>query len=291
VTPGAPGSGRGGLPSLTLNYVSPDYFRVLGTRLIEGRPFLPTDRPTDAKVAIIDAATVRDTWRGESIVGRCLELSPGQPCVTIVGIAEPRRIGSLRQERQEIFYSLAQGSTHVPQAILVRPAGRVADAVPVVAAAIRRAAPKLPYVSVRPLEDYADVQARSWHLGARLFGLFGGIAVVLAAIGLHASLAFAVRQRTAEFGVRMTLGADPRRIARLVLREGLTIMTAGWILGLGAAAWFVNSIKGLLYGVAPTDPLTATAATAVVVAAGLVGCLVPALRAARVDPVRALRTE
>jgi predicted permease len=286
--PGATGSR---LPSLIVNYVSPEYFRVLGTRLIEGRPFAADDRPSRQRVAILDATTVRDTWGQDSIVGQCVELVPGQSCTTVIGISEPRRIGTLQLERREVFYPLTTETSHPAQALLVRPAGAAEDAVAAIAAAIRSASPSLPFINVQPLADLADVQARSWRLGAWLFGLFGVVAVGLAAIGLYASLAYAVRQRTAEFGVRMTLGADARGIARLVLREGLALIALGWVFGAVAGAVFVNAIRSLLFGVAPTDPLNVATASLVVGVAGLTGCLAPAWRAARVDPVRALRTE
>ena len=117
------------------------------------------------------------------------------------------------------------------------------------------------------------------------------LAVMLAAVGLYASLAFAIRQRTAEIGVRISLGATPGGIARMVLRQGSWLVAIGLGLGLAGSLVFVLSIQALLFGVAPIDPLTFAAAAIVIVVAGLFGSLLPALRAARVDPVVALRTE
>jgi len=116
--------------------------------------------------------------------------------------------------------------------VLVRPRDRVAAAMPAVAATIRSVAPGLPYVNVQTLEDLANVQARSWRLGATLFGLFGVLAVVLAATGIYATLAFAVRQRTTEIGIRLALGAAPREISGMVVRQGLRLVATGWLLGM-----------------------------------------------------------
>jgi putative ABC transport system permease protein len=173
----------------------------------------------------------------------------------------------------------------------VRPRGPAAEILPAVRAAIRGAAPNLPFVNVRTLEDIADVQARSWRLGATLFGLFGAAAVVLAAVGVYAALAFAVRQRTAEIGVRLTLGARPSAIGGMVLAQGLRLIAIGWGIGLVASRVLGYGIATLLFGVVPTDVTAFAAASAIVAAAALAGCLLPAIRAARVDPAIALRTE
>jgi predicted permease len=287
--PGAPGSGAG-LARMVAS-VSPGYFETIGTRIVEGRSFTAADGPAGPAVAIVDAALAREMWPGERIVGQCREIASGSPCVEIVGLSEPRRMASLTRASGEIFYSLSQRGTSVPQALLVRTSGRAVDGVPVVTAAIRAAAAGLPYVSVRTLEDLADVQARSWRLGAMLFGLFGSLAIVLAAVGVYASLAFAVRQRTAEIGVRLTLGAAPGEIAGLVVRRGARLAAAGGAIGLVASAVLAQAMAGLLYGVAPTDAASFVAAFAVVAAAALAGCLLPAWRAARIDPAVALRIE
>lgn len=293
VMPGPPPGGPGSAATLRrlLGTVSPEYFRTMGTRIVEGRTFTEADAIDPVRVAVVDAGLAREIWPGERVVGECRSFVIGQACVQIVGISEPRRFMTLQQTDGEIFYSLGQLSTSVPQAIVIRPSGPVVDAVPAIAAAIRSAAPDLPFVNVRTLDDLANVQARSWRLGAMLFGLFGTIAVLLAAVGLYASLAFAIRQRTAEIGVRMSLGATPREIAAMVLQQATVLVAVGWVLGLVAAVVFVRSIEALLFGVAPLDPIAFAAGSLAIGAAGLLGCLLPAWRAARVDPVIALRTE
>ena len=289
VMPGG-GVGRGGL-TRSVAFVSPDYFRTLGTRILAGRPFTVADGPSAQPVAIVDSALAREMWPGEPVVGQCKPLAPDRPCIEIVGLSEPRRIGSLTDRGGEIFYPLAQSGSAVPQALLLRPAGRARDAIPTVMAAIRQVSPALPLVMVRSLEDLADVKARSWRLGTMLFGLFGAVAIVLAAVGLYASLAFAIRQRTAEIGVRMALGATPGQVARLTLSQGARLLGVGWALGLAGSLLFAGSIKSLLFGVAPTHPLTLFVASVAILIAGTAGCLLPVMRAARIDPIAALRAE
>jgi predicted permease len=275
----------------TVHAVSLDYFRTLGTRLLEGRPFTESDRQGAPPVLIVDADLARELWPRESVVGQCKKISPARPCSTVVGISEPRRLGSLVKRDGEIFSPIAQRPDLVPFALLVRGAGDVRDVVPAVTTAIRDVVPSLVFVDVRPLEDLANSKARSWRLGAMLLALFGAIAVVLAAAGLYASLAFLVRQRTPEIGVRIALGADPSSIARLVLGHGGRLVAVGYLIGAAAALAIASAIRSLLFGVEPGDPVSFVTASFVIALAGLAGSALPARRAARVDPVVALRSE
>jgi ABC-type antimicrobial peptide transport system permease subunit len=177
----------------------------------------------------------------------------------------------------------------VPQMLLVRPRSADSSAVTAIAAAVRSVSQDLPYVSIRSLGDLADVEARSWRMGAAIFGLFGTLAVALAAVGIYAALAFSVRERTAEIGVRMALGAMPRDIVAIVLRHGLAVLAVGWCVGAVATWSFAGAIKSVLYNVAPTDVGAFATASGVIALACLAGCLVPAVRAARTDPAVTLR--
>jgi len=186
---------------------------------------------------------------------------------------------------------LTASTASTPQAILIRPVGSIEAALPGVAAAIRTAIPNLPFVTVRPLEELANTQARSWRLGAWLFGLFGSVGLFLSAIGLYSSLSFTVRERAAEIGVRMALGAGTSRIVQLIVTQGMACVAAGWALGLAGTFAAVRSIEHLLFGVTGTDWPALAGASAALGAAGLLGCLVPAFRASLIDPVKALRSE
>lgn len=273
------------------HHVSPDYFSTLGTRILDGRSFTAEDRLGAPQVMIVDADLARQLWPGEAVVGRCKSLSPRAPCITVVGISEPRRFGSLTRRDGEVFMPLPQRPSSMPQAVLVRTNGDVDDTIPAVAAAIRSVVPSLAFVDVRPLADLVDESARSWRLGATLFGLFGALAVALAAAGLYASLSLAVRQRTSEIGVRMALGADPSSVAKLVLGQGVKLVALGWLIGAAATIAAGDWIRSLLFGVEPGDLTTFALASLVIALAALAGSALPALRAARVDPVVALRAD
>lgn len=271
--------------------VSHDYFRTLGTRILAGRPFTAGDHLGAPAAMIVDANLARELWPGEPVVGRCKSISRFTPCATVVGISQPRRFGRLTKRDGEVFRPLAQRPSSTPQAVVVRATGNADDIVPAVAAAIRSVVPSIAFVDVRPLADLVDQGARSWRLGATLFGLFGGMALVLAAVGLYASLAFAVRQRTPEIGVRIALGANPASVARLVLRQGTKLVALGWLIGTASALLAADWIRSLLFEVQPNDPATFAVASLVIVMSGLAGSALPALRAAKVDPVVALRAD
>jgi predicted permease len=290
VQPGGPPGGPATATPRTRSGVSVDYFATLGTRVVSGRPFHERDAEAVPPPVIVSENLAQELWPGEAVVGTCRDVWYGRPCAEVVGLTEVRRIGSLTRENAEIFVPLTM-SGDVPQALFARPRGAADRAAAAVAAAMRSVSPRLPFVDVRPLEQIANAQARSWRLGAMAFGVFGAFAVLLAAVGLYAALAFAIRQRTMEIGVRISLGATPRGIASLVFRRGAVLVAAGWLLGLAAAAGLGGSVRALLYGVAPADAVTLIAGSLVLATAAIAGCLVPAWRASRIDPVVALRYE
>jgi putative ABC transport system permease protein len=275
-----------------LSEVSTDYFATLGLTMQSGRGFTPADLAGEPVVIINDALAAK-LFPGEDPVGQRLLLGSGQ--AEIVGVSRPFR-ASIRpgsQAESQVFVPLSETSIFatMPQVLLVRTRRAAASALPAIAAALQSAAPDLPYVNVRTLEGLADVQARSWLLGATVFGLFGTLAVILAGIGIYGALAFSIRQRTVEIGVRMALGAVRRDIARMVLQHGALVVSLG--VGLGLAGAFAGSryVESLLFNVAAADPAIFAIASVVVVVAALLGCVVPAIRAVRVDPAVALRAD
>jgi predicted permease len=276
-----------------MSYVSPAYFAAIGTRIVRGRAFLDTDTRLSPPVAIVDQALAQAMWSDREPVGQCLLVSPNQPCVQVVGVSEPRRALNLQKPDYEMFFPLAQAADRgfLPQAIILRTRGTPSRVLADVATALRGVEPRLPAVQVRPLEDLVDTEARAWRSGASIFGLFGVVANVLAALGLYGAIAFLAQQRTPEIGVRLTLGARRRDIVRMMLAEAtwpLAIGLAAGVLGaIGIAGW----IGALLYGVTPADPVSLVAAVVLLVIACVAGMVVPAVRAARLDPVVALRHE
>jgi hypothetical protein len=274
-----------------LAHVSPAYFAALGLRLTSGRGFTEQDTRNPAPM-VLNEALARQLFGTEDPIGQCVVVV--RTCHEVIGIAEPfrRTIREWRGDVTQAFLPLRRGVADVAPAILiVRTRDAASARLGALTTALQGAAPDLPYLTVQPLTDLVDLQARSWLLGARAFGLFGGLAVVLAVVGIYGALAFAIRQRTVEIGVRMAFGAMPRDIVRLVLRYGAGVVVAGLVLGTAGAAVVSRYAETLLFNVRAADPAVFGIAVLVVVAAAVAGCLWPAVRAVRVDPAEALRRE
>ena len=276
-----------------ISYVSGGYFAALGTRLLAGRPFTDDDTATGLRVVIVDEKSAALLSPGRDIVGRCLPLTPASPgCVTVVGVSESRRMAQVSSTSYEFFYPIGQAPEDaVPQALMIRPTARPAVALDAVSAAIRAAVPGLPAVTVRPLEQMVNTRARSWRVGAAMFGIFGTFAVVLAAFGIYGTLAFTTRQRTSEIGVRIALGARPMDVSAVVLSQALVPLALGWIIGLSVTFAAAGGLRALLFQVSPVDPWALGTASVTLVAAGLAGSAVPVLRAVHIDPITALRRD
>jgi predicted permease len=282
----------GGQPvSMYTTAVSPSYFETLGTRILRGRAFTSEDGTGGRRVAIIDEEVARHEWPNEDVIGKCgFGSGPAGNCAEIVGLVESRRegVGTVRYSPHG-FVPLAQANSEdVPQLLLIRSRRGEQAAI---SSALQGAVPNMPHVNVRSFDDMADAQTRSWRLGRTLFGMFGFVAILLASLGLYGVLALAARQRTTEIGLRMALGARPIEVARLVLRQAATLIAAGWVVGVVLALIGARYIGALLFQVAPTDVVTFAGASLVMVLSGLAGCVLPALRAASVAPIVALRNE
>lgn len=273
------------------NAVSPDYFATVGTRILRGRRFAAADAGGRA-VVVINEGLAERLWPDAEALGRCVAIG-GLPCVEVVGVSEDRRHVSVTGVHHEVFVPWSQTARYVagPTAptLLVRSRGVAREAVGPVAATLRGADPGLPFLDVRLLADLVDGQTRSWRLGAVVFGLLGGFALALAAVGGFAVLALSVRSRTREIGIRMALGARRGNVLLAVFRNGMGVVGAGLLIGAAAAAAVYRLMDSLLVGVTPADPTSFAAAFLVVLAAGAAACLLPAVRAARMHPAEGVR--
>jgi predicted permease len=272
--------------------VSPGYFRLIGTRLVSGREFDATDDVRAPRVAVIDSDVAKRRWPDRSAVGQCV-VGAGSECVTVVGVSEARRtsIGTVASQ-MEMFVPLSQrGAGTSPSLILLRVNPSVSLSRAEIARTIRESLPRLPAVSVKSFDELADVQTRSWRLGRLLFGVFGLFAVVLSAIGLYASLAFGVRQRRAEIGLRMALGSQRWEVVGLIARHAMRLVLAGLMVGGAMGVTGARYMRALLFHDSRSDVTVYVAAVAVVTVAAAAGCLVPAIRAARISPMAALRED
>jgi ABC-type antimicrobial peptide transport system permease subunit len=280
--------------------VTPGYFRTTGLSIVKGRPFEEGDGASDGLVAVISQTMARALWPTEDPLGRCLMVgADAAACTTVVGVVEDAARGNYTESAYMGYYVpvsqaalLPQGeSLGAPQTLYIR-ARDDADAVVAAATPILSSlTPEVRWARVRSMRDILDPQARSWTLGATMFIAFGLLAMTLAAIGLYAVLAFEVAQRTREFGIRVALGAERARLLRSVLARGGQVAMIGIVIGLAGAYAAAPFVQDLLFQVSPRDPIVLAVVAAALLLVSLSASLLPALRATRVDPVTALKSD
>jgi predicted permease len=274
-----------------MNFVGDDFFAATGMRLVRGRGITAADL-AGPPVVVINEALARAGWPDGSPIGACVNTSDHpDDCVTVVGVVGNAHTFRLREEQRFWFYKpLARDDGDVG-VLLVRQTPGVAGVAATLRRTLRDLDPTLPYIDVAVLGDVLDPQIRPWRLGATLFTTFGVIAMLLAALGLYAAVAYAVTQRTREIGVRVAVGATAGSVVRLVLGDGARVALVGIAAGLGLALIGAPFIADLLFDVSPRDPLVLLGVGGGVLLAALLASLLPARRAARVDPVTALRVD
>ena len=284
-----------------VNLVTPNYFRVAGVGLRDGRGFTEGDRAGTQRVAVVNTTFARIVWPDRNAVGRCLFVGR-EDCTTVVGVAESPLEFSLQDTGRIPHYYLpiaqaaaetaTAGRLSIGRSLIVRTRGNPGRTVPPVLAALSDLFPDLPADRVRSLPAVFAQLIRSWTVGTALFGAAALLAVLLAALGLYAVIAFGVRQRELEFGIRRALGAQAWDLLRLVLVRGVSLAMVGVVAGGLAALWAGRFVAPLLFaGRSPGDPLALTAAALVLVTVALAASFFPARRAAQADPRQALQAE
>ncbi len=273
---------------------SSGFFTTLRVRLLRGRLFSSGDGPDAPRVAIVNDAMATRLWPGEEPIGRRFKFgapASNSPWFTVVGlVADMRRQGIEIDPVPQMFEPLAQNPSRLAT-LLVRTSTDPLSAVGTLRAAISRVDGKAPVYGIATLASrLTDFQAER-RFQTSLLAAFSLAALFLAAIGIYGVIQHSIATRTREIGVRMAIGADRRDIFRLMVAEGMTLSLTGVVLGLIGALWLGNLGSSLLFGVAATDVPTYAGVSLLLTAVAAVGCAVPALRAARVDPVIALRAE
>jgi predicted permease len=280
------------LGEFTLQSVSPEYFSTVGTRILRGRGITPEDRADAPKVVVVTQAMAAKLWPGQEALGQCIRRdSDTMPCMTVVGISENIHQNSLIDD-PGLHYFLPITQFHPEAAtIFARMKGDAEEQAESIRRQLQTLMPGDSYLTVTPMSEIIAPNVRSWELGATMFLAFGGLALVLAAIGLYSVIAYDVAQRTHELGVRIALGAGVSDVVRAVVGDGLRFILIGILLGSGLALWAGRLIEPLLYAVSPRDPVVFGVVAGVLLLAAGLASLLPALRASRVDPTVALRTE
>ena len=283
---------KGGGPYVRV--VTRDYFTTMGTRLVQGRAFTDADRAGSERVAIVSETMAAILWPNESALGRCLIIGVDTtPCARVVGVVADTRRGQLREEAAMQYYVPLGQEIRVSArpVLLVRTAGDPSELVGAVRKEMLAMDPALAYVDAQPLREFIDRQMRSWQLGATVFGLFGVLALLVAGSGLYSVVAYFVVQRTHEIAVRVALGASTRRVAMLVLRNGIGLTAAGLAIGSVIALVAGGFVGPLLFETSPRDPAVFAAVAVLLFGAATVASIVPASRARRVDVMEALRQD
>ena len=280
--------------------VSPDYFRVMQMHLLRGRAITEADRDGAPRVAIVSDAMSRALWPGVDPLGKCIRVSFGPrtslantPCATIVGIAENSAQQNLDDDPRFMYYlPVEQMAPSQLSTMLLRMSSPDAESqMERVRRALTQAMPGDGLAVVRRLQEVVDNQSRSWRLGATLFLAFGGLALIVAAVGLYGVISYTVAQRMHEMGVRVALGARSADLLRLVVMQGVRVATAGVAIGTGLALLVARWIQPLLFHQSPSDPTVYAVVGLMMLFVASAASIVPAIRVVRADPCTALRSD
>jgi putative ABC transport system permease protein len=277
-----------------LDAVSPDYFKVMGIPLRSGRTFTDADNLEAPQVVIINENMARRFWPNEDAIGKRFRYggaSSTAPIMTVVGVAaDMRRTGFDAPVRYETFRPHTQRVVGY-LTLVVRTAGDPLAMVAPVRAQFRAIDPEQPVFEVASMDQLLSSMVAQRRFSMALLGTFAALALVLGVVGVYGVTSYLVAQRTREVGVRLALGAQPRQVVAMVVRQGMLVAAAGLAFGLVGALAAGRLITGLLYGVSPYDVATLSAVTVAIGLATLAANWLPALRAAHVDPLIALRSD
>jgi predicted permease len=278
-------------PEISVRRVTPAYFATMEVALVRGRLLRDGDDSSAPPVALINRAAEQRFFGDREPIGPQIAFWGARR--TIVGVvADEKFQGLTAATPPAVYLPLAQSpSANGAYALLVRTTGEPTALAGGVRSVMARLDPGVPLFGVEPMQDAVSRTVADRRFAMMLIGLSAALALVLAAIGAHGVLGYSVAQQTREIGIRMALGARPGEMLRSIVRQGLLLAAAGIVIGLVGAAALTRLLGTLLFGVSPRDPLTFVAVPVVIVAVALAACIVPARRAARVDPMKALRFE
>jgi predicted permease len=271
-------------------FASPNYFKAIGMTLLSGRTFTDADDATAAPVAIVNLSMARRNFPDLDPIGRRISLNSGRTWMTIVGLVnDTRDYGLDEKPTDEVYRAFAQ-TQPLNATLFVRTAADAGAFARRMPAIVHEIDPRQPVSRIRTLESIRSHSLAPPRLTAMLVTLFAAVALIVTAAGIAGVVSFSVNQRTTEIGVRMALGASRSSVVRMIVRQGLSPVTVGLTLGVALALAMTRVVAQMLFAVEPTDPTTYAAVIAVLAAVAAIACLVPARRAAAIDPMRALRT-
>jgi putative ABC transport system permease protein len=289
---------KGQQPTADLTFVSPDYFRTLQVPLLKGREFADSDDMKAPQVMIVNQAFAQQFLPGEDALGKRLKpgasngMPGGPPWREIVGVVDNiRHFGTQSAMPPAIYLPVGQLPTWCCLRSVVRSAVDPMSLEPAVRQLVSSMDPNLPVTEVHTMEDLLSLQLAQPRFAMILLGSFAGLALLLTMVGLYGVMAYSVSRRTREIGVRLALGAQRSALMRMVLRDAAVLLLVGIALGVAASFASASVLKTTLYGLNPHDPLVLTVVCISVALTGLLAAYIPSIRAASIDPMKALRSE
>jgi len=270
--------------------VGADYFTVVGIPIVEGRAFTQDDVANERKVAIVNETMARQYWGRSSAVGQLIYVDGyDAPPLEIVGVARDHKVRSVGEAPRPYLHRPAGPAREI--GLIVRTTTPSAAALPMLRDALWKLEPDIVFTEDAPASQIAETTLAPTTIGAMVLSAFGALALVLAAVGVYGVIAYSVSRRTREVGIRIALGAERRQVLSMVMGQGVRLALAGIGLGVLAAAGAGRLLESLLYGVSTIDPLAYGVASVTLLAVAGLANLVPAIAAARIDPMRALRRD
>jgi len=288
----------GEAPPVGRHYVSAGYFRTLGVPIVSGRALTSADRAGRPAVAVVNESGARRFWPGENPIGKHVwfgtttgPFSDQAHAVEIVGVAGDVKYDGMDDAIGADFYTSYLQFAYPDTMVMVKARANAAALVPALRAAVASVDAAVPIYDVMTLDDRVGTALARPRFNAAVAGAFAAAALLLAALGVYGVLSYSVSLRMREIGVRVALGADARRVVQLVVGDGMRLAIGGAVIGVAAAVAAARLMRGLLAGVAPTDPLIVLAGAIVMLVVAAVAAWLPARRASAVDPVTVLRAE
>ena len=273
--------------------VTEDYFSTVGLRIVRGRPFGPADRGKGSRSTLVNETMARRFFSGQDPIGKRwaydVESVNTPDAFVIIGVVEDAKYRDLRSAVPTMTYHLSGPSEDgILGDLEVRTAGSPEALVATLRQALAEAEPRLPVYDILPMEQRVARSLAQDTVVAQLTSVFSGISLLLACLGLYGTISYGVNQRVAELGLRIALGADRRQVLWLVMREALVLVAIGSAVGFSLAYLAARSLGTVLYGIGPVDPLAYGAGGALLLSVGLVAAYLPAFRASRIEPMRAI---
>jgi predicted permease len=281
-------------PEADMRTATPNYFRAMGIQLVAGRAFEPSDADGAPRVAMVDESLAQAYWPGQDAVGKRLHfggIKSTSPWMTVVGVVRHVRNRTLEaRSRVEVYAPQAQMPFN-GMTLAVRTAGDPASLAPTIQREVSAIDPDLPVYRVRTMAEVMGESVQRRRLGLILLEVFAGLALALAAVGIYGVTSYGVAQRQVEIGVRMALGADRGQVLRMMIAGSMATIAVGLALGVLLSPLVTRMMRGMLFAVRPADPLAIAGGAGVLVAMAFLAVLIPARRATRVSPMKALRYE